>query len=431
MTMVATPQPIPAYAEFGEYMKSHIALRVNDADHCKRIKDPFDPNLHHLETLLPFSEVNKLVPGNANVRRPKESSNPYREMIKTVEKNPRAFHVKNRGITFICASFEVTQPNSGGTRHLNIHLENDDDVDLLDTEVTDARKVGIGDGGHTFAVISDTMARIDTLKGIDGWSEPYARVRFMTSKAAYVSPEEMVEALNTSTQVKEHTMEEYRNEFQPLKDILTSSGFDIKNISFRENDAGKWDIRDILQRLGCFLKDKPAIGAQLYRSKGKALKMYIDAKTRSDFLALEDVMVDVAFLPEYIESQFSSKENMKTRNRFGGLAVVDKLRDEFVYPSLGYRTNHRLDLAASLPLAGAFRELLQADPKTGKLTWIVDWKEAFKRTADDLYRALTSCYATAKTGHALGSDPTYWTTAANVILRVKSEMLQERLASTT
>jgi len=123
---------------------------------------------------------------------------------------------------------------------------------------------------------------------------------------------------------------------------------------------------------------------------------------------------------------------MKTRNRFGGLAVVDKLKDELVYQSLGclgYRTNHRLDLAVSLPLAGAFRELLQADPKTGKLTWIVDWKEAFKRTADDLYKALTSCYALAKTGHALGSDLTYWTTAANVILRVKSEMLQERLAS--
>jgi len=91
----------------------------------------------------------------------------------------------------------------------------------------------------------------------------------MTSKAAYVSPEEMVEALNTSTQVKEHTMDEYRNEFQPLKDILTNSGFDIKNISFRENDAGKWDIRDILQRLGCFLKDKPPSARSFTAAKVK------------------------------------------------------------------------------------------------------------------------------------------------------------------
>jgi hypothetical protein len=240
----------------------------------------------------------------------------------------------------------------------------------------------------------------------------------------------MVEALNTSTQVKEHTMDEYRNEFQPLKDILSTGHFDISNISFRENDVGTWDVRDILQRLACFLKDKPALGPQLYKSKGKALKMYIDPKGREDFLALADVMIDVIFLPEYIESQFSSKENMKARNRFGGLGVVDPLKDEFTYPSLGYKTRHRLDLAASLPLAGAFRELLQVDPKTGKQVWIVDWKEAFKRTADELYKALTSNLAVAKSVSSLGSDPAYWTTAANVILRVKSEMLQERIAAT-
>jgi hypothetical protein len=224
--------------------------------------------------------------------------------------------------------------------------------------------VSAGASGHTFAVISDTMDRIEALTATEGWTEPDVRVRFMTSKAAYVSPEEMVEALNTSTQVKEHTMDEYRNEFQPLKDILSTGHFDISNISFRENDAGTWDVRDILQRLACFLKDKPALGPQLYKSKGKALKMYIDPKSREDFLALADVMIDVIFLPEYIESHFSSKENMKARNRFGGLGVVDLLKDEFTYPSLGYQTRHRLDLAASLPLAGAFRELLQVDPKT-------------------------------------------------------------------
>lgn len=400
---------------------------MSDADYCKRIKDPFDPNLHHLETLLPFTEVNKLVSGNANVRKPKESSKPYKNMIATVEKNPRAFHVKNRGITFICAAFDIS--NNAGPRQLNIHLEKDDDGDFSDGEVSEARKVGIADGGHTFAVISDTVERLDKLKAKEDWIEPFVRVRFLTSKAAYVVPEEMVEALNTSTQVKEHTMDEYRNEFQPLKDILEQSGFDISNISFRENDAGTWDVREILQRLGCFLKDKPALGSQMYRSRQKALKMYIDPKMREDFLALSGVMADVAFLPEYIEAQFSSKENMKTRNRLGGLRVVDALKDDYTYPSLGYKTRHRLDLAATLPLAGAFRELLQVDPETGKQFWIVDWKEAFKRTADELYRALTSNLAAVTAVSGLGSDPAYWTTAANVILRVKSEMLQERIAS--
>ena len=39
---------------------------------------------------------------------------------------------------------------------------------------------------------------------------------------------------------------------------------------------------------------------------------------------------------------------------------------------------------------------------------------------------MTSNLAVAKSVSTLGSDPNYWTTAANVILRVKAEMLQER-----
>jgi len=35
----------------------------------------------------------------------------------------------------------------------------------------------------------------------------------------------------------------------------------------------------------------------MYKSKQKALKMYIDPKTRADFLTLSEVMLDVAFLP--------------------------------------------------------------------------------------------------------------------------------------
>jgi hypothetical protein len=64
---------------------------------------------HAVETLIPFTEANKLVSGNVNVRAPKESSKPFKKMIETVETNPRAFHIKNRGITFICESFELAQ----------------------------------------------------------------------------------------------------------------------------------------------------------------------------------------------------------------------------------------------------------------------------------------------------------------------------------
>lgn len=55
--------------------------------------------------------------------------------------------------------------SSGGVRQLNIHLEKGDESDFNDAEITDARKVGIADGGHTFAVISNTMDRVDDAIG--------------------------------------------------------------------------------------------------------------------------------------------------------------------------------------------------------------------------------------------------------------------------
>ena len=72
-------------------------------------------------------------------------------------------------------------------------------------------------------------------------------------------------------------------------------------------------------------------------------------------------------------------------------------------------------------------ELLRTHPATGKQFWVVDWKEAFKRTADELYRALTTSLSKVSSVSNLGSDERYWTTAANIILRIKSEMLQEKI----
>ena len=105
-------------------------------------------------------------------------------------------------------------------------------------------------------------------------------------------------------------------------------------------------------------------------------------------LALADVMVDVAFLPEYIEAQFSSKENMKNRNRFGGLRVVKPLKDDHTYPGINLKTRLVSTWQLPFPWQEHSEKLLQTDPKTGKQVWAVDWEEALKRTADELYRSL-------------------------------------------
>ena len=73
---------------------------VSDTDHCKRLKDPQNSSIFHLEAWLPFSEAAKLDRGNANVRPASERKKPFRDMMETVENNPAKFHIKNRGIIY-------------------------------------------------------------------------------------------------------------------------------------------------------------------------------------------------------------------------------------------------------------------------------------------------------------------------------------------
>lgn len=390
-------------------MEKTINLTTNDAGLIKAVRDPFTPDGYHLETLLPFSEANKLIPGNANVRTPKPSSRPYRKMIQTVEDSPRTFHQENRGIVFVCDSFNT---DDGG--NVTIHLN-----DTALAADGNRPKFGIADGGHTFAVIANTMEREADLKQIEDWTEPYVRIKFMTPAGVDIG--RVVEALNTSTQVKDYTIDDYRSEFNPLKDALQEQGFDISEISWRENDNGYWDVRELLQRLACFLPNKPNIGPRLYKSRQSALRMYIENKEQ--FRPLFPLIRDLAFLPELIEAQFSSRENIKQRMRIGSLRVAKTLATEREFPSLGFSSKYLFDLAATLPIAGAFRELLSLD--SGVATWEVDYQEALAVGAEDFYRALTDTLATTTANvSAIGYSLAYWAQCSNIALRVKGEMLK-------
>ena len=405
------------------YPSRTIELSPKDNDHCKRLKDPLENHLFHLEAFLPFSEAVKLDVGNANVRPFSERKKPFRDMIDTVEKNPGSFHLKNRGITYLCEKFEYDN-----AKHiLRLTIPQIPPGELQDTE-NEEPKFGIADGGHTFEVIRQTVARVNELMEQEGWKEPFVRVHFIAGDAAEIDVDQVVEALNTSSQVQQYTLDEYQNKFDELKDALQKNGFDGSLIAFRENEEKEWDIREIVQRMACFLKDrwKNIQPASMYRSKGKALDLYTNDSTRAEFEKLFDVVRDVITFPEFIQSEFSKGDSVKGK-RFGGLRAVKTLKKPHARPGTDYPTYHEMDLAACLPLAAAFRELLEL--KGDRYHWRLPPKEVFKRCAEDLYKALASKSRSAKSVNSLGSDTEYWTQASNIVLRTKDEMLAARNAN--
>jgi NTP pyrophosphatase (non-canonical NTP hydrolase) len=403
------------------YPTKVLSLCLTDNDHCKRLKDPLVDGLFHLEVWLPFSQAVTLDKGNANVRPASERKKPFRDMTETVEQNPSSFHLKNRGIIYRCDKFEYDNQ----TRSLRITIPDIPPNELEDME-DDEPKFGIADGGNTFEVIRQTIGRRNELLERDGWVEPFVRVHLLAGASLEVGElEQVVEALNTSSQVQQYTLDEYLNKFDELKEALTKSGFDVGLVAFRENEEKEWDVREVIQRLACFLKErwKSVQPASMYKSKGKALGLFTNEATRDEFRRLYDVAVDILTLPEFIQSNFSQGDLVKGR-KFGRLKAVKTLKKPYTRPGTNFSTDHEMDLAASLPIAAAFRELLEL--KGDRYYWKVDYRDVFAVAAEELYKALLNKSRTLKAVTALGSDTEYWTQASNIILRAKEEILSSR-----
>ncbi len=347
-------------------------------------------------------------------------------MVDTVENDPTSFHLKNRGIIYRCDKFEY----DNAKRLLRVTIPDIPEGEFDDLENNDP-KFGIADGGHTFEVILQTITRSNELHEREGWNEPYVRVHFLAGDAKDLGELELVvEALNTSSQVQQYTLDEYQNKFDELKEALKKGGFDPSLIAFRENEDKEWDIREVVQRMACFLKErwKSPQPASMYKSKGKALDLYTNESTRDEFRKLYDVARDIVTLPEYVQSQFSLGDAVKGR-KFGKMRAVKTLKRPSVRPGADYETEHEMDLAASLPIAAAFRELLEL--KGDRYYWKVDYKLVFQAAAEELYKALLNKLRSMRSLTSLGADTEYWTQASNIVLRAKDEVLSRgaRVAS--
>jgi AIPR protein len=397
-----------------------IAVSIRDTDHCKRLADPVDKNTFHMEVLLPFSEAAKLDRGNANVRPFSEQKRPFKEMLTTVEEAPGTFHLKNRGITYLCEAFEFDNKN----KQLTISIP---DIPSAAYDDDDAPLFGIADGGHTFEVILRTISRLEELRGNERWNEPFVRVHLMSGESRQVIVEEIVEALNTSSQVQAYTLDEYQGQFDELKAALKGSGFDTSLVAFRENETAEWHIVEIIQRLACFLRDRwqEIPPTSMYKSRIKALGLYITEQSRTEFRRLYGLINEIVTLPEYIQSQLSQGEGIE-RMKLGKVRGVKTLKKLESRPGTSFQTKHKLDLAALLPMAAALRELLVL--RGDRYQWRLSPYEVFPKCAEQLYKALLNRSSKAKIISHLGTDTEYWGACAQIVMRVQTSLLEEKFS---
>lgn len=393
-----------------------IELSIDEGAVCALFKDPRNSEIKHAETFLSFYEINKLKRGNANIRPPEEKKRPYLAMIGSVEKNPEQFHLKNRGITYICTELNYDREQ----KLLIVTLPEPEELKVKKGEIA---RWGIADGGHTFDVITKTVANekdFQTMREVGKWEMPFDRVHFIATKdLTHIEP--IVEALNTSTQVKEMSIHEYQNRFADVKTALTAVEFPVELVAFTENEGKEWDITEVIQRMSCFLPERwiSHQPLQAYKSKTRAMSLFLDSETQKEFQEIYPVIKDVITLPEYIEAEFSN-EFLKQGSSLPGIRTLKKPKNR---PGTPYTTHHKLNLAITLPLAAAFRTLLIKRGET--YDWVIDYKSIFKDCAKDLFELFKKKVSKSTQLSHLASDPDYWGGAMRLVMQAKDEHLSK------
>jgi hypothetical protein len=381
--------------------------------------DPEFKGTRHIETRLPFSEAAKLERGNANVRNASHRARPLKEMKETLEEAPESFHMRNRGLIYLCRDAKYDPK----TRRLTII-----NPELM-SKKSGQEHFGIVDGGHSFACITEMMAAAEEYHASTKWKQkgegwtPWVRVLFTVSP-----PENLVAAMtkgvNTSTQVKGYSLDEFEGRFAWLKKTLQSQGFDVDNVTWAEGSEKDWHVVEIIQRASCFLKDRWETQSPIamYLSKSRALDLYRNPETRKEFRMLQDVLTECVLLPEFIQAEFSTGEVIKGK-KLGKLNGVTRLPKPWKRPNTEFMTEHRIDVGLLLPMAAAFRELLYVPRGKEFYAWKLPATQVFEKCGPKLYEALVSRLGRVRGVSEVARDSEFWSECQRIVMRTKEQML--------
>ncbi|MDD4531171.1 MAG: AIPR family protein [Candidatus Pacebacteria bacterium] len=318
-------------------------------------------------------QMDKVV--DINPRNQKGSSTPSKAMQETLKDSPESFVFRNRGLTFVV--HDVVWDNKTDNLEM-VFLINDSSDDQVN---------GLADGGHTYEVIKRFISeteeseqreikaevRLDIITGFDNNQDEIA---------------EIVESRNTSTQVKDETLLDYKKVFDPVKKAIENKEY-AKYIAYYENeyidhndpDSGyrPIGIASVLSCLMCLDVDvynENQHPTSAYSSKKKVIEWFSNRAEKNpvDTANFCKILPQVLDLKDYIESQIPKIWN-RVSARFGDQIGVKKMKNEKNLDYSDYTVDYIIPGGFVYPILSAFRGLLIKD-KNG-YSFKVNPKEIF------------------------------------------------------
>lgn len=353
------------------------------APYARRFPDPIHGSsqgtTRHI-FFVPARQIPPDVPKDANARSSNIRRRVYREVEKSLlnaEGEPDTFHLKNKGMTWIAES--VTKVGEG-----------EYDIEIVDGQ-------GIMDGGHTYDII------------VKDRDQPIPASQFVKIEVLTDIPEpwipEIAGGLNTAVQVQPMSLDNLRGDFDWVKDELKSEPY-FESLAWKENDPGDFDARDLVAIMTLFNiysfpnesdADQPI---EAYERKSSALQRFEDRP--QEYEKLRPILKDILWLHDTVRRDAREHWNA-SGGKAGALAFVEaRKRGEFEFPFTGKSAQFRLMNGALYPMLGAFRWMVEENPKNGKARW-----RGGRRALENRWEASAAelMRMTVQTSNDLGRNP--------------------------
>ncbi len=312
-----------------------------------------------------------------NVRDAKTKSAVSRSIRDTLKDDPNSFFFRNRGMTLIVDKVEY-----------------DNQKDMLELEMGDPYLNGLLDGGHTYSVIREYLEGLPAEELADFNALIKIEIIEGVTDAELIT--NIVEARNTSTQVKEQSLEEHRKSYEAIHAILDAQPYG-KNIAYKEYELGEdgkpkdIDIKEVLSYLVCF--DIESFDNNKHPIKTYSTKASVIQHFKNNADAME----------KYIHKDGGGK--------FGALKGViwtgnkPRMEKEHLF-FLNKDSEYRIPSGFIYPILAAFRNLIAI--KDGKCVWKADPIKFFDSLKAELADTVVKQALEFKNPNKLGKDEATW-----------------------
>ncbi len=349
-----------------------------------------------------------------NVRDPKVRGRVPNAIRRSFSERPDEFLFMNRGL--------VIAAERADFKEVSVREKS---IDLV---MKDPRIHGLLDGGHTYRVITEAAQALQPDQ-----APRFVRVEIITGFDRETISD-VVEARNTSNQVRDESLANLRQEFDPIKKILEKEPYYdlIAWSEYEEMEDGKSkpiDIRDIISFLIAFditsfnSTTQPLIA---YKDKRACLRHF--QENQSQLRKLYPLLPQILCLWDEIHEKWprwyneGREEEAGIRGRFGKLTAVLQSTETLHFKEIDVK--YRMPEAYKYPILSSMRAAIKNVGRGAQ--WSTDPFQLLEQTGPQLTTVVGNSVRATNNPNKVGKDVGTWSSCYLVVeSALRSTMTQE------